>query len=190
METGSQSHLQSGTYGTEDVADAANVPGVRYGPVLGTPDEANLYFGFGEYSFRRNEFWKYEAALAAAGDPHITSIWGCAFDADKNKTEAVLMKCETGELRVRYNEDWDYHIYQVVTIIDGKHDKYHHGALKHPQKKTICGNDIEFHRYYAGINLKVTNLRNFEIGGLFNDSRCVENWDMRQRRVPNADGDL
>ena len=104
------------------------------------------------------------------------SIWGCAFDADKNATEATLMKCETGELRVRYNADWDYHIYQVVTVIDGKHDRYHHETLKHPQTKEICGNTVQFHRYHAGINLKMTKLHNTKISGLFADSRCVHSW--------------
>ena len=101
---------------------------------------------------------------------------GCEFEADKNSTEAVLMSCADGELRIRYNEGWKWHIYQVETVIKGKRDHYHQHALKHPQTKTICGNTIEFHRYHAGINLKVTDLRNPKIDGLFADSRCAENW--------------
>ena len=100
-------------------------------------------------------------------------MWGCAFEADRSKTEVVLMKCDHDELRIRYNDAWKNHIYQVVTIIDGKPDRYHHDTLKHPQKKEICGNTVQFHRYHAGINLKVTNVKNVHFEGLFNDSRCV-----------------
>ena len=34
--------------------------------------------------------WKYEAEVSALGDPHIVSVWGCSFDADRNSTEVVL----------------------------------------------------------------------------------------------------
>ena len=85
----------------------------------------------------------------------------------------MLMSCEKDELRIEYNEEWNYHIFRVLTLIDGKHDRYHHETLKHAQRKTICGNEIEFHRYHAGINVRVLSLKNHNIGGLFNDSRCM-----------------
>ena len=83
------------------------------------------------------------------------------------------MSCADGELKIRYDEKWDYHIYQVKTRIGDKHDRYHVETLKHGQEKEICGNTIEFHRYTLGINIHVKHLRNHEIGGLFNDSRCM-----------------
>ena len=100
-------------------------------------------------------------------------MWGCDFEANRNETEAVLMKCDDGELIIRYNADWDFHIYQIVTEIEGKRDRYHKQTLKHAQKKTICGNDVEFHRYYLGINVRVVHMRNYNITGLFSDSRCL-----------------
>lgn len=117
--------------------------------------------------------WKNEPEITASGDPHINSLWGCSFDASRNETEAVLMSCEGGELRIRYDKDWDFHIYQVLTVIDGVRDRYHHKFLKHPQTKTICGNVVQFHRYHAGINIKVLSMKNHAIGGLFNDTRCI-----------------
>ena len=85
----------------------------------------------------------------------------------------VLMSCDGGELKVRYNKDWGNHIYEVRTKIDGVQDHYHWKALKHGQRKTICGNDIEFHRYHAGINVRVVQMKNTNISGAFNDSRCA-----------------
>ena len=93
--------------------------------------------------------------VEAVGDPHITSQWGCGFDADKTKTEALLMRCDSDELRIRYSSRWKYHIYEVDTVINGQRDVYRWNYLKHSQRKVICGNEIEFHRYYAGINVLV-----------------------------------
>ena len=111
--------------------------------------------------------------VSAIGDPHIMSVWGCGFEADKNMTEAVLMKCKDDELRVRYGAEYGYRIYQVFTTIGGRHDRYHRETLKHGQTKEICGNTVEFHRYHAGINVRVTHLRNVHISGLFNRSNCL-----------------
>ena len=94
-------------------------------------------------------------------------------EADKTKTEATLMSCEEDELVVEYNEEWDYHIFQVRTKIGETREHYHHKALRNAQVKTICGNTVEFHRYYLGINVRVVELKNHDIGGLFNDSRCL-----------------
>ena len=117
--------------------------------------------------------------MAAVGDPHISSLWGCEFDADKSVTEAVLMKCADQELKIRYSQAWSYHIFEVVIIRDGQEDVYHRDYLKHAQHKVVCGNSIEFHRYIAGINLRVTTLQNHHIDGLFNDSRCIKSWHKR-----------
>ena len=83
------------------------------------------------------------------------------------------MRCEKDELRIRYSAKWKYHVFEVVTVIDGVQDVYHHSYLKHAQEKVICGNRVEFHRYFSGINLKVTDVRNPHFDGLFNDSRCL-----------------
>ena len=112
--------------------------------------------------------------MSASGDPHITSIWGCSFDADTTKEEAVLMKCGEDELKVHYNEHWKHHIFKVSTVIGGVHNEYDWRYLKHSQQKTICGNSVEFHRYYSGINVRVLSMRNYAIEGLFNDSSCLE----------------
>ena len=117
--------------------------------------------------------WKYEAEMSAVGDPHITSIWGCRFEADKKKTEEVLMSCDKDELKIRYSKSWSYHIFEVETKIDDVVTVYHHSYLKHAQRKRICGNTIEFHRYFSGINVRVVELQNDKISGLFNNSRCV-----------------
>ena len=111
--------------------------------------------------------------MSAVGDPHITSIWGCRFEADKKKTEEVLMSCDKDELKIRYSKSWSYHIFEVETKIDDVVTVYHHSYLKHAQRKSICGNTIEFHRYFAGINVRVVELQNDQISGLFNESRCL-----------------
>ena len=56
---------------------------------------------------------------------------------------------------------------------EGKEERYNWNYLKHSQKKTICGNVIEFHRYYSGINVRLVELENRNVSGLFNDSRCL-----------------
>ena len=58
-------------------------------------------------------------------------------------------------------------------MVGGVGDVYRHSYLKHEQEKVICGNTVRFHRYFAGINVKITHLRNPHFHGLFNDSRCV-----------------
>ena len=84
------------------------------------------------------------------------------------------MRCDSDELRIRYSGRRKYHIYEVDTMINGQRDLYRWNYLKHSQRKVICGNEIEFHRYYAGINVRVLHWNNREIKGLFNDSRCLE----------------
>ena len=109
------------------------------------------------------------------GPPVLQRFVSCAFEADLTKTRATLMECESGDrLDVEYNSDWDYHIFRVRTVIDGKHDKFHWKMLVHPQTKTICGNVVEFHRYVLGINVHVVEMNNINIGGLFNDSSCLD----------------
>ena len=83
------------------------------------------------------------------------------------------MSCAEDELKIEYNEEWGYHIFRVWTKIGTKRVRYHHKALKHAQLKSICGNIVEFHRYHLGINVRVVELKNRDIGGLFNDSRCL-----------------
>ena len=126
--------------------------------------------------------------MEAVGDPHVTSIWGCRFEADKNQTQVTLMSCEDDELQIEYNEEWDYHIFRVWTTVGGKRERYHKKALKHAQVKRICGNTVEFHRYHLGINVRGVELSNREIGGLFNDSRCVQDWHSTQALVAQASG--
>ena len=85
------------------------------------------------------------------------------------------MKCGKDELRVHYSERWNYHIWMVSTVVEGVGDEYHWSYLKHAQHKTICGNVVEFHRYYSGINVRVVTMTNWKVEGLFNDSRCLDN---------------
>ena len=85
------------------------------------------------------------------------------------------MSCESESLFVRYNERWNYHIFEVVIVRDGVQDVYHWNYLKHEQRKTVCGNDVRFHRYFAGINIEMEHLKNYNVSGLFNDSRCLSN---------------
>ena len=176
LESGDENHLGVGIYGEQGVSSIDDTPDSLELSTCWQLDQTTLFVGFGrdDQTDEYDSMWSYEAKVEAIGDPHITSMWGCSFEADKTKTEAVLMKCEKDELRIRDNEDWSYHIYQVVTIIDGRKDRYHHETLKHGQVKTICRNKIEFHRYYLGINLRIVEMRNHNVSGLFNDSRCLE----------------
>ena len=149
---------------------------MRGAAVWGLDD--TIFVGFGSdngISTHYDTVWKYEPEVSAIGDPHVTSLWGCTFEADKSKTKTTLISCESEELTIVYNKKWNYHIYQVRIKIRGKVDVYDWRYLKHSQRKEVCGNVIEFHRYFAGINVKVLSLRNHNIGGLFNDSRCLSN---------------
>ena len=163
-------------YGLLGEADEENIPGYSRDCISWTYDDA-FFTGFGSLDISVDNstqiLWKYEAQASAIGDPHITSMWGCQFEADESDGEALLMSCEQDSLSVRFSESWDNHIYEVLTTIDGKSDVYRWNYLKHEQFKTICGNEVRFHRYYSGINLKVVNMRNHDISGLFNDSRCI-----------------
>ena len=94
------------------------------------------------------------------------------------------MKCEDGQLSIKYDESWNWRVYQVNTMMKGIRDRYRHDYLKHPQRKHICGNLVEFHRYYAGINVKIEDLENYHFGGLFNDSSCVTVWDEAELMSP------
>ena len=172
----------SAVYGIQALSGMENSPASLRGPSCWQYGQHTLYVSFGRDPSNEvhDTLWKYEAALSASGDPHITSIWGCSFDADKNTDHAVLMSCGSDELKVFYNEKWSNHICRVTTIIDGKHDRYHHDTLKHAQIKTICGNVVGFHRYYAGITVKVMKMTNYDIGGLFNDSRCLSDGNLGQ----------
>ena len=64
---GSDTMGQNGTYGTEDVPDAANVPGARKGAVSWRDTSGNLWLfggeGYGSSGFGRlNDLWKFNTA--------------------------------------------------------------------------------------------------------------------------------
>lgn len=114
-----------------------------------------------------------QIGTGAVGDPHITSFWGCHIDAPKSEERAVLMTCPSGEsLTVSYYAEFDYRIRTVWIVKNGKKEHYKWKSLKHSQKKMVCGNAIEFHRYHAGINIAVKTISNRNIGGMFNDTSC------------------
>lgn len=128
-----------------------------------------------------NDFIAYEAGGAAwaVGDPHIMSIWGCKSEAPLNQTDAVLMHCDSGEyesspesLSIQYNEEWGNHIHTVEVRSGQEHMKFPWKYLKYPKTKTVCGNTIEFHRYYAGVNLRSVRIANRNFTGLMADKSC------------------
>ena len=111
--------------------------------------------------------------MSLSPNTHITSIWGCEFEASRDESRVTLMECKEDALEIEYNARWKYHIFSVHTKIGDRVNTYAYHYLKHAQRKTICGNEIEFHRYYAGINVRLVTLRNRDISGLFNESSCL-----------------
>ena len=172
--SGETVHNGVGVHGTLGVPDESNTPPATSATSCWTTEASAFYVGFGSTNNgTTNSLWKYESEASAIGDPHITSIWGCTFEAEKTSSEAVLMSCESAQLKIRYNARWNYHVYEVVVMRHGQEERFHWNYLKHGQKKEICGNAVEFHRYFAGINVRLVQLQNRDISGLFNDTRCL-----------------
>lgn len=115
-----------------------------------------------------------ENYASAIGDPHITSIFGCHVEAPFNQTSAILMECEDEKLSVLYNEEWGNHIHTVSILSKTHQDNYLWKMMKQPKIRTVCGNTIEFHRYIAGINLRMLSITNqHNVTGMFADKSCL-----------------
>ena len=72
-----------------------------------------------------------------------------------------------------YRLSWNEHITGVDIQRKRKHEKFEQGALQNGQTTTVCNNTIEFHRYYAGINLRIKSIGNSDFTGLFADQSCL-----------------
>lgn len=114
---------------------------------------------------------------SALGDPHITSVYGCEFDAfvdpEKEINSAVLMECENEKVTIHYRTSWGGRISHVSLLRNGKYDEFEWKFLKHGQNTKVCGNIINFHRYFLGIQFRLTELHNKEFTGLLADKRCL-----------------
>ena len=133
------------------------------------------------------------SSASVYGDPHIRSIYGCIIDApvamsvsvlgeggnytvpeELEVSEATVMECGEEKIVIYYRKSWGKRISRVDIVRDGgrRKERFEWKTLRNQQFKKVCGNLVQFHRYFKGISLSIEELGNRHFSGLLSDKSC------------------